>query len=52
MQRQDLVRETARLFGFARLGRRIEERIEAALERVLAAERAELDGESVRPRPR
>ncbi|QDU86621.1 ATP-dependent RecD-like DNA helicase [Planctomycetes bacterium Pla163] len=52
MQRQDLVRETARLFGFARLGRRIEERIEAALERVLATGRVELDGETVRPRPR
>lgn len=52
MQRQDLVRETARLFGFARVGRRIEERIEAALEHLRSTERAVFDDETARPGPR
>jgi len=49
MERRDLARETARLFGFARMGRRVEERIDAALDRLIAEGRALEDGASLRP---
>ncbi|MCA8943070.1 MAG: hypothetical protein KDB80_10960, partial [Planctomycetes bacterium] len=49
MERADLVREVARLFGFARTSARIEERVGLAVDRLVSGGGATLDGAMVRP---
>jgi hypothetical protein len=46
----DLAREVGSLFGFARLGARVERRVRAAVDAELAAGRVEWSGEQLRAR--
>ncbi|HEB52580.1 MAG TPA: DUF3320 domain-containing protein, partial [bacterium] len=48
LAQEDLLRETARVFGIHRLGSRVREVMTDALQRVLASERGRADGEFVR----
>ena len=47
LPRTDLARETAKLFGFARLGSQLERRMAAGIERLAASGRCRIEGERV-----